>query len=220
MSKQRHSDAPVRTRDPERTKGQILSAALVEFAENGFDGAKVQKIANGAQCNARLIYHYFDNKERLYIAALQKIYSDLRAQEEDLHLEVLPPDEAIERLVETTFEYFEDNPAFLAITRSENLLGGRFITQIPEIQRISAPFLKKIADILSRGTAEGVFRPGIDPLQLYVSLVALSAHHINAGHTLSATFGTNLFDEGWREQRRRHVVDMIISSVRSSESHK
>lgn len=218
MRKKSENDPSFRARNPERTKSEILEAALNEFAVYGYDGAKVHQIAKNAGCNTRLIYHYFDNKERLYMAALRQIYSDIRAQEEDLHLEALPPQEAITRLVETTFDFFEGNPAFLAITRSENLLGGRFIAQMPEIQKMSAPFLQKITDVLSRGRALGVFRQGVDPLQLYVSIVALSAHHINAGHTLSATFGTDLACRDWRQDRRRHVVEMIIHAVRTSES--
>jgi AcrR family transcriptional regulator len=212
------SPSRVRTRDPERTRGRILEAAMKEFAQNGYDGAKVQRIAQGAGCNARLIYHYFESKERLYMTALREIYAEIRAREDDLHLEALAPDQAIRRLVETTFDFFERNTVFLAIVRNENLLGGRFIADMPEIQKMSAPFLKKIADVLALGTARGVFRQGVDPLQLYVSIVALSAHHINARHTLSATFGTNLSGEGWRRERRSHVVEMVTDAVRAGES--
>lgn len=210
--------APVRTRDPERTKGQILEAALIEFATNGYDGAKVHQIAKSAGCNARLIYHYFENKERLYTAALRKIYSDIREREAQLHLDMLPPEQAVMRLTETTFDFFENNTAFLSITRSENLLGGRFISKMPEIQKMSAPFLDKISDVLKRGHAEGVFRDGIDALQLYVSIVALSAHHINASHTLSATFGRDVSSATWRQERRAHVVEMIKNAVAVAES--
>ncbi|MCI5112162.1 MAG: TetR family transcriptional regulator [Marivita sp.] len=210
--------APVRTRDPERTRAQILEAALTEFAAHGFDGAKVHAIAESAGCNARLIYHYFDSKERLYIAALRRIYSEIRAREEDLHLDTLPPEQAIRRLTETTFDFFGNNSVFLSITRSENLLGGRFISQEPEIQKMSQPFLDKIADVLKRGHEAGVFRDGIDALQLYVSIVALSAHHINASHTLSATFGRDLSTEAWRQDRRQHVIEMVQAAVRQRES--
>lgn len=185
-----------------------------EFVSHGYDGAKVHQIAKNAGCNARLIYHYFDNKERLYEAALRSIYSDIREREVALHLDTLPPEQAIIRLTETTFDFFENNTAFLSITRGENLLGGRFITQMPEIQKMSAPFLDKISDVLKRGHAEGVFRAGIDALQLYVSIVALSAHHINASHTLSATFGRDVSGDDWRHDRRQHVLDMIKSAVR------
>lgn len=218
MEKTSSSAARVRTRDPERTKGQILEAALSEFASNGFDGAKVHQIAKSAGCNARLIYHYFENKERLYTAALRRIYSEIRAREEELHLDSLEPEQAIRRLTETTFDFFETHTAFLAITRSENLLQGRFIAQVPEIQKMSTPFLDKISDVLERGHAEGVFRADIDALQLYVSIVALSAHHINASHTLSATFGCDVSAEDWRRHRRSHVVQVIQSAVAATES--
>ena len=212
------STTPVRTRDPERTKGQILEAALSEFATNGYDGAKVHEIARSAGCNARLIYHYFDNKERLYAAALRRIYCDIREREAKLNLDALPPEKAMTRLTETTFDFFENNTAFLSITRNENLLEGRFIRQEPEIQKMSQPFLDKIADVLRRGHEAGVFRGGIDALQLYVSIVALSAHHINASHTLSATFGRDLSTEAWRQDRRQHVVEMVQAAVRKRES--
>ncbi|MDW3222009.1 MAG: TetR/AcrR family transcriptional regulator [Paracoccaceae bacterium] len=203
----------VRSRDPERTKSEILKSALGEFAANGYDGAKIQQIANNAGCNPRLIYHYYDNKECLYLAVLRHIYAEIRERENELQLEALTPQQAIERLVELTFDFFESNTNFLSITRSENLLGGRFIAQMPEIQKMSEPFLSKISGVLARGRSLGVFRDGIDPLQLYVSIVALSAHHINANHTLSATFGLDLSEENWRHERRLHVINMIVSTV-------
>lgn len=213
------SDTPaIRTRDPERTSGEILAAALQEFAAKGYDGAKVQEIAKAAGCNPRLIYHYYGNKELLYLAVLRHIYAEIRMREDKLQLEALPPDEAIERLAGLTFDFFDGNRAFLLITRSENLLGGRYIARLPEIQKMSAPLLDKIADVLARGRTAGVFRREIDPLQLYVSLVALSAHHISASHTLSATFGTDLTDEAWRRARRTHVVDLVKSALMKAES--
>ncbi|WP_439124816.1 TetR family transcriptional regulator [Marivita sp.] len=219
MKKSSPSQTQVRSRDPERTKGEILHAALAEFAAHGYDGAKVQKISESAGCNPRLIYHYYDNKECLYLAVLRHIYAEIRAREDELRLEALPPDQAIVRLAELTFDFFQSNTVFLSITRSENLLGGRFIAQMPEIQKMSTPFLNKISDVLKRGHAEGVFRDGIDALQLYVSIVALSAHHINASHTLSATFGTDVSKQEWRQTRKLHVVEMIRSAVALPESH-
>ena len=218
MKKTSVTPSPVRSRDPERTKGEILTAALSEFAAHGYDGAKVQKIAERAGCNPRLIYHYYENKECLYLAVLRHIYAEIRAREDELQLEALPPDKAIERLSEITFDFFQNNTAFLSITRSENLLGGRFIAQMPEIEKMSTPFLDKISNILKRGHDEGLFRSGIDALQLYVSIVALSAHHINASHTLSATFGQDLSTEDWCKARKHHVVEMVKSAVARDES--
>ena len=208
----------VRSRDPERTKAQILEAALTEFAAHGYNGSKIHKIAQRAACNPRLIYHYFGSKDDLYLAALRHIYAEIRARESNLNLEALPPREAIVRLAEFTFDFFDENGPFVTITRSENLLGGQFVRQIPEITDISNPLIDKIATVLQRGVAEGVFRAGIDPLQLYISIVALSAHHINAGHTLSVTFGTDVMASDWRAVRRAHVVTLVSSALSKGES--
>jgi AcrR family transcriptional regulator len=203
----------VRSRDPERTKGQILDAALTEFSAHGYDGAKIQKIARRAACNPRLIYHYFGSKDDLYLAALRHIYAEIRAREADLNLTALPPRDAILRLAEFTFDFFENNGPFVSITRSENLLRGRFVRQLPEIERLSNPLIDKIAEVLRRGEAAGQIRPGLDPLQLYVSIVALSAHHINSAHTLSATFGTDFSADDWRAQRRAHVIALVAGAL-------
>ena len=208
----------VRSRDPERTKAQILEAALTEFAAHGYDGSKIHKIAQRAACNPRLIYHYFGSKDDLYLAALRQIYAEIRAKESDLHLGTLPPCEAIVRLAEFTFDFFDQNGPFVAITRSENLLGGQFVRQIPEITDNANPLIAKIAAVLQRGVVEGVFRAGVDPLQLYVSIVALSAHHINAGYTLSATFGTDFMAADWRNARRSHVIAMVSTALSKVES--
>ena len=79
---------------------------------------------------------------------------------------------------------------------------------------LSQPLIDEIGRVLDLGVAEGAFRTGIDPLQLYVSIVALSVHHINNAATLSATFGRDLTKADWLAERRAHVVDMIMSTVR------
>lgn len=191
---------------------------MTEFAAHGYEGAKIQKIAQRAACNPRLIYHYFGGKKDLYLAALRQIYAEIRAKEADLDLEFLPPRSAIVRLAEFTFDFFDQNGPFVSITRSENLLGGQFVRQITEITDISSPLIDKIAAVLDRGVAEGVFRAGVDPLQLYVSIVALSAHHINAAHTLSATFNTDFTAADWRNARREHVVKLVSLALSMEES--
>ncbi len=209
---------PVRSRDPERTKGEILAAAIAEFSENGYDGAKIQKVASRAGCNPRLIYHYFGSKADLYLEALRRIYADLRAQEAKLNLDALPPRAAILRLVEFTFDFFDSNTAFISITRSENLLKGQFVRQLPEIGQLSNPLIDRIGELLQKGAEHGVLRGGVDPLQLYVSIVALSAHHINAAYTLSATFGIDLAAQDWREVRREHVIALVSAAISMTES--
>ena len=66
----------VRARDPEATRERILDAALAEFSAAGFSGARIQSIAQRAGVNARMLYHYFGEKEDLFRAILRRRLSE------------------------------------------------------------------------------------------------------------------------------------------------
>lgn len=199
-----------RPRDPERTRAQILSVAIREFARHGFHGARVERITRAARCNPRMLYHYFGGKEQLYVAALDEVYAGIRAQERSLDLDSGAPEPAMRRLVGFTFDFFASNDVFLHMTRNENMLGGRYIQRSRMIRDMSQPLLDAIDRLVTRGHAEGAFSERVDPLQLYVSIVALSAHHLNNAATLSATFGADLGDPAWQAARREHAVAMVL----------
>lgn len=202
-----------RSRDPERTEASILQAAVHEFATHGYHGARVVRIAKAAKCNPRMIYHYFGGKEPLYVAALDSVYAAIRNREAALNLSTEDPITSIRRLVVFTFDYFDENPDFLHITRNENILGGRFIRRSQMIRSMSQPLTTSIGQLLDQGMAAGQFRHRPDPLQLYLSIVALSAHHLTNAATLSATFGADLDQTEWRAERREHVVTMILRNL-------
>jgi len=71
-------------RNPERTRERILSAALQEFAANGFAGARVDAIARRAVINKRMLYHYFGNKEHLFREVLRRKIAERQASAEGL----------------------------------------------------------------------------------------------------------------------------------------
>src|SRR3954464_10152984 len=87
-----------RQRDADRSQGVILAAARDEFAEYGLGGARVDRIAERAGLNKRLIYYYFDDKEKLFQAVLEQAYRDIRAEEMALRLLDLDPPTAVRRL--------------------------------------------------------------------------------------------------------------------------
>lgn len=204
---------PARSRDPERTEAYILKAAVREFAQHGYHGARIVRIATTAKCNPRMIYHYFGGKEQLYVASLDSVYAAIRDRESALNLSEGDPVASVKRLVAFTFDYFQEHQDFLSLTRNENMLAGRFIRRSQMIRSMSQPLTVSIGRLLDRGIAEGLFRFRPDPLQLYLSIVALSAHHLNNAATLSATFGADLADLSWREQRRDHVITMILRDL-------
>lgn len=200
----------------------MLEAATQEFAQYGFDGARVERIVRAAGCNSRMLYHYFESKENLYLQVLEATYRDIREKERQLDLAVLAPREALLKLTRFTWDHFSSNKIFIDLTRNENLVGGHFIRQSETISEMSSPLIDLISATIRRGLATGDFRNEVDPLQLYVSIVALSSHHLSNAHTLSAVFKTDLADPAWLGDRRRHVETLILRMVgaagRSAES--
>lgn len=200
----------VRSRDAGRTQARILSVAVRDFAEHGFHGARIDRIAKTAKCNSRMIYHYFGGKEQLYIAALDSVYAAIRTREAQLDFTKGDPLRTARELVEFTFDYFASNAVFVKMIRNENLLGGKYITRSQTIRDMSQPLIVAIGRLIERGHASGAFSCKPDPVQLYLSIVALSAHHLNNAATLGTVVGQDLKDPGWQAERRTHAVDLIL----------
>ena len=199
------------TRDPVGTSARILSAARAEFAAQGYEGARIERIVADASVNMRMLYHYYRNKQGLYVAVMESIYEEIREKENELKLGHLEPLDAIAALVDFTFSHFAENSEFVQITLNENLQRGAHIAQSARIPEMSSSLIGQIRDLLRRGVAAGLMRPRVDPLQLYISIVALCGHHVNNAYTLTASFGTDLKSQAWRAVRRRHVRDIILS---------
>jgi AcrR family transcriptional regulator len=110
-----------RKNNPEKTRQDILLAAVAEFAEHGLSGARVDAIAERTNVSKRMIYYYFTSKEQLYLAVLEKLYGDIRATEASLKLDQLDPEAALRRMVEFTFEHHDSNVDFIRLVSIENI---------------------------------------------------------------------------------------------------
>lgn len=197
-------------RDPERTRELILEAATVEFATKGIGGARVDEIAARAGANKRMLYHYFGDKQGLYMAVLERTYEEIRVAETQLKLEEIEPRAAMRTLVEFSFDYFTTHPHFIRLLDNENLHKARNLRRSRDIRMRHPPLVSMIGDLLKRGEAAGQFRPGVDPVQLYISIAALGYFYFANIHTLSAIFGKELSEKAARTARRRHVVEVIL----------
>jgi AcrR family transcriptional regulator len=204
----------VRARDPERTRERILESATAEFSARGLGGARVDSIADAAGVNKRMLYHYFGNKEDLFLAVLERAYEKIRRQESALALDDLPPEEAMRRLVRFTFDYFVGNQSFVALLNSENLHRARHIRRSPRATSINRPIVAILARILARGRRAGVFRGGVDPLQLYISIAGVAYFYFSNIHTLSTIFARDLGAPEALAERRKHVTDVILGYLR------
>ena len=200
-----------RARDSALTKESILRAATFEFCRNGLGGARVEAIAQRAKANMRLLYAYFGDKNGLYLAVLEHVYTEIRAAEQALNLDGLEPVAAMRGLINFTFDFFEGHQNYIALINNENLQRGRYLRKSRKIADLTLPLVASIESILRRGAAAGLFRNGVDPIQLYVSITAMSYFHVSNRHTLSAMFDKDLGESDWLELRREHAQDMILT---------
>ena len=201
-------------RDPERTRAAILAAAVEEFAAHGLGGARVDRIAARAGANKRMLYYYFGDKDGLFLAALEDRYAHIRTAEAALDLEHLDPRKALKRLVEFTWNYFLEHPEFMALLNSENLHLGRHVGQSRRVREMQSQLVEMLREILERGEREELFRRGVDPVQLYISIAAEGYFYLSNRHTLSRIFGRDLMTPKALAERARHNADMILHALR------
>ncbi len=209
----RRPPRPTTIRDPKGTQARILDAATREFARFGLGGARVDRIAARAGANKRMLYYYFGDKDGLFLAVLEHAYAGIRSAEQRLHLLDTPPVAAVERLVEFTWRYYLEHPEFLTLLNSENLHRARHLKRSKQIRAMNSPLIATLREVLQRGEREGVFRRGVDPLQLYISIAGLAYFYLSNNHTLSQVFDRDLAAPGARKDRLAHMTGLVTGSL-------
>jgi AcrR family transcriptional regulator len=208
------SDVVVKkVRNAEATKKRILNAAKKEFAKNGLGGARVDEIAERAKANKRMIYHYFGNKEALFQTVLEAAYLDIRTAEQKLELENLAPRDALEKLVRFTWQYYLTNPEFITLVNSENLHKALHLKKSSVIAPLSEQFIGMVGGLIDRGVEDGSFRPGIDPVQLNITVAAIGYYYLTNRFTGSIVFQRDLMSEDALEERIAFNIDTILRLV-------
>lgn len=203
-----------RSNDPERTMQDILEVATREFAAKGLSGARIDEIAELTRTSKRMIYYYFGSKEGLYVAVLEEAYRRIRRIESELHLENLPPEEALRTLVGFTFDYQNANPDFIRLVMNENIHRGQFLAQSTIIQQLNVPAIDAVRSVYERGRTEGVFRTDLDPVDLHMSISALCFFHVSNQHSFSLIFKRNMTSPAALATRRAQVIDIILRYVK------
>ena len=214
MLKRGSAAAEPRRRDPVATQRKLLVAARREFAQSGLAGARVDEIAARAGVNKQLVYHYFGDKDALYLAVLEWVYEEIRAQERKLNLEGLPPEQAIKKLIESSFDHLAAHPDFIVLLNDENRGGARHVRGSSKLEAMHSPLVSMVSTILGEGVKTGVFRKGINPVHLYISIAGLSYFFFSNTPPLSAIFGKDLSSRAAKLARRKHVVDLVMHSLR------
>jgi len=197
-------------RDAERTRAEILAVATREFADKGYDGARVDEIAAKMSATKRMLYYYFGGKEQLYVAVLEQAYAVIRSLEQQLDVEHLDPADAIRRLAELTFDHHESHPDFIRLVSIENIHRAEHIAGSAALSGFATPVLDVLTRILRRGRAAGVFRADADPLDVHMMISAFCVFRTANRHTFNAIFKRDMLDPARREHYRRMLGELVL----------
>jgi AcrR family transcriptional regulator len=207
-----------RAQDPEGTRRNILEIASEEFALNGLSGARIDEIAARTRSSKRMIYYYFGDKEGLYLRALENAYRLVREGEAKLDTQDLPPLAALAKLVEFTFDHHHQHEEFIRMVMIENIHHGHYLERSDAIRELNVTAIDHIAQIYERGVVDGVFRKGIEPVELHWQVSALCFFNVSNRATFSKIFGRDFGSEEALARLRRNAVDMVLRFVARPEA--
>lgn len=204
---------PSRINDPEGVRRNILEVATAEFARRGYSGARVDAIAAMTRTSKRMIYYYFGSKERLYVAVLEHAYRSIRSVETGLDLAHLPPEAALCRLVELTFDYQNAHPEFIRLVMIENIHLAQHMKRSRTIQKLNSTAIDELSRLYARGRASKLFRPGLDPVDLHMTISALCFFNVANRATFSTIFKRDMASPQALVKRRAEVVEIVLRYV-------
>jgi AcrR family transcriptional regulator len=202
-----------RRHDPEQTRTDILAVATEEFSAFGLAGARVDAIAARTRTTKRMIYYYFGSKEALYREVLDKAYQGIRLFEEAMISARQPALQAMQTMVELTFDYHDEHPGFVRLVGMENLQPGRQIEQATAMPTRNSTVIRMLKGILASGVESGYFRDGIDPIDLHMLISSFCFHRISNRYTFGTLFGRDPLAPRYRETQREMLVDAVMRYV-------
>jgi TetR/AcrR family transcriptional regulator len=211
INKQKTTKTPNPTRNPEATKNQILDAAEAEFAVTGLGAARTEAIAAQTGVTKAMIYYYFQSKEELYRAVLERCLSDALGTFDQLQLDYLPPDAALIRLLEKMLHCMSENPRIGSILSLEAIQnkGKYYPKQLGDL------LYGTIISILEQGITAGVFRQ-LEPRHTAVNIVGTCAFYFTAQENLKYLWpGKRLLGKDLLQGHAQESIDLIMAGIRN-----
>lgn len=201
---------PANRSQSERTRQNIIEVATREFSLKGFSGARVDEIAELTSTSKRMIYYHFKHKEGLYVAVLEHAYQGIRELEATLDLDHVDPEEAIRQLVGFTFDYQWSHEEFVRLVMVENIHHGAHLELSTTMRSLNNSVIERIKSVYGRGCATGVFRKGLDPIDLHMTISALAFFNVSNRYTFSKIFARDLGEKKIRARRREVVIETVL----------
>src|SRR6266850_1608793 len=199
---------------PEQSRAAILKAAINEFADHGIAGARTDAIARAARVNKALLYYYFKDKEAIYQAVLDHVFSGLRDTVVPVLEGNLPPRRKLLTYVGAYFDYIAANPCFPRVVQGEWIRTG--IDSMGQMKRVARsyfqPIYQRLGEVLREGIAAGEFRP-IDSAQFIPSMVAIIIFYFSAAPIIKTLMKVDPLAPERIAERRAFVLDFITAAL-------
>ncbi len=211
----RPSKSETRGSDADETRNNILDVAAREFADKGLAGARIDEIAEKTASSKRMIYYYFGGKDELYRAVLERSYGEIRAREDEANFESLAADRALIAQIEHTFDYHADHPEFVRLVMNENIHHGEHIAHVAGLKERNRSVIATLKAIIDKGVTEGLFRRGIDPVDLHMSISALCFYNVSNRYTFASNFGVDMSSAKSLKKRRAQIAEIILAWVKA-----
>jgi len=183
------------SRNPDRSKERILTAALKEFSARGFAGARVDVMARRAAINKRMLYHYFGNKEGLFRAVLRRKIAERQAWN------AATPEQPAEYLP-LLFDLACKDADWIRLLEWEALRGGEKPV-IDEAERRAAA-ARGVERIRER-QASGHLSDEFDPRHVLLAIIGLTMYPVAFPQLTRLITGRNVSDPLFQKQRREFL---------------
>jgi TetR/AcrR family transcriptional regulator len=199
---------------PEESRAAILQAAVAEFAEYGIAGARTDAIARAAHVNKALLYYYFKDKDTLYEAVLDHVFSGLRARVMPVFEAKLPPRQKILDYLAAYFDYIAANPRFPRVVQAEWMRSGA--KGNARMQRVAKeyfqPIFAKLVELLREGVRAGEFRP-VNPIDFVPSIVGVIIFYFSAAPLMKTLVKVDPLSAERIRERRAFVLKFITAAL-------
>jgi len=200
-----------RRRSPEEVQARILNAAVAEFAEHSYSGARVDRISKNAHTVDRMIYYYYGSKERLYQRVLEHAYEELIEEQRRLPPTDDDPIAGIRQLVAQSCEHYRSRPEFVRLVMTENLLRAQHLQKSERLRGTLMPLVERITHLVALGKKKKIFRADAQPQHVLMSVMALGYFYVSNQYTTSLWLEDDLMQEQRYRQWVQYVGDVICN---------
>ncbi len=202
------------------TRARILDAAIGEFSENGLAGARTEQIAEAAGVNKALLYYYFQGKEALYAAALEKVAERVVSS----GLAVLDSKRSAgERLVHFALNHFDrihSQRAFQSLMQQElmRLQRGEENALTPLVEKVFRPMMGRLKDLMAEGMRSGELIR-VETWQMMYAALGANVFYFLSGPVMGMLHGGDVFARKALMARRKAAVEYLGQAIFCDRRH-